>query len=191
MDFFETVQRRRSVRRFKPDPVPDSVIKAMLEAARLAPSAENTQPWRFIAIRDRDLLAQLQSMVNALAESKLAAARTDGERKVVRQLLPYSQQFTAPVVIAALGEMRDALVYFEPALQSVSAAITHILLAATALGYGACWATGPVALAGEELEALLGVERPWRLLAVLSVGLSDEKPWRILKRPVKDIATFV
>ena len=191
MDFFEAVRQRRSVRRYKPDPVPDAAVQAMLEAARLAPSAENTQPWHFIVIRDREMLAQLQAMVNAVAETKLASARTDEERKAVRQLVPYSRQFEAPVVIAVLGKMRESLVYFEPVLQSVAAAITQMHLAATALGYGSCWASGPVALAGEELEALLGVERPWRLLAVVSVGLPDEKQWNILKRPIKDIATFV
>lgn len=191
MDFFETVRQRRSVRRYKPDPVPDAAVQAMLDAARLAPSAENTQPWHFIVIRDREMLTQLQAMVNAVAETKSANARTDNERKLVRQLLPYSRQFEAPVVIAVLGKMRESLVYFEPVLQSVSAAIAQMHLAATALGYGACWATGPVALAGDELEALLGVERPWRLLAVVSVGLSDEKQWNILKRPIEDIATFV
>ncbi len=191
MDFFETVRQRRSVRRYKPDPVPDAAVRAMLEAARLAPSAENTQPWHFIVIRDKEMLTQLQAMVNAVAETKVGNARTDDERKLVRQLLPYSRQFEAPVVIAVLGKMRESVVYFEPVLQSVSAAIAQMLLAATALGYGACWATGPVALAGDELEALLGVERPWRLLAVVSVGLPDEKQWNILKRPIEDVATFV
>ena len=51
----EAIQQRRSIRKFKPDPVPDELITQMLEAARLAPSGTNRQPWRFQVIKDQDL----------------------------------------------------------------------------------------------------------------------------------------
>lgn len=191
MDFFDAVEKRHSVRRYRPDSVPEAALRSMLEAARLAPSATNTQPWHFLVIRDREMLAQLQAMVNAIAEAKLAGDLTLRERRQVQRLLPNSQQFAAPAAIAVLGRMRDASVYFEPVLQSVSAAVAQLQLAATALGYGSCWATGPVALAGEELEALLGVERPWRLLAVISVGLPEERPRRTSRKKMEEMTTFL
>ncbi|MBM4080403.1 MAG: oxidoreductase, partial [Planctomycetes bacterium] len=48
MDVYEAIRTRRSIRRYKPDPIPDEVLKRVLDAARLAPSANNIQPWKFI-----------------------------------------------------------------------------------------------------------------------------------------------
>jgi len=52
MDFMDVVRKRRSIRRYRPDPVPDEVLNQVLEAARLAPSAGNRQPWHFIVVKD-------------------------------------------------------------------------------------------------------------------------------------------
>ena len=52
MDFYDVVQKRLSVRSYKPDPVPEDVLTRVLEAGRLAPSAKNYQPWRFIVVKD-------------------------------------------------------------------------------------------------------------------------------------------
>ncbi|PIU54842.1 MAG: nitroreductase family protein, partial [Chloroflexi bacterium CG07_land_8_20_14_0_80_51_10] len=60
MEFFETVIKRRSIRRFTADPVREDDLLTMLEAARLAPSSHNQQPWHFIVIRDRELIAKLK-----------------------------------------------------------------------------------------------------------------------------------
>src|SRR3989337_760383 len=61
MDVKEAIQKRRSIRRFKPDPVSDDLIQQLLESARLAPSGSNTQPWRFIVVKDAESRQKLQA----------------------------------------------------------------------------------------------------------------------------------
>jgi len=52
MEFYDVTKRRKSVRKYKPDPIPDEVLNRILEAGRIAPSAKNIQPWRFIIVKD-------------------------------------------------------------------------------------------------------------------------------------------
>ena len=65
MDVYQCVRSRLTVREFKPDPVPERVIRLMLQAARWAPSARNRQPWNFIVIQSRDALAQIGSIASS------------------------------------------------------------------------------------------------------------------------------
>ena len=62
MEVFENIRRRRTIRDFKPDPVPDDVLHRILQAARWAPSSSNTQPWHFIVVRNPDTIAELGSI---------------------------------------------------------------------------------------------------------------------------------
>ena len=55
MDFYEVIRTRRSVRSYKPDPIPQKVLNKVLDAARIAPSGSNRQPWGFIVVKDEDL----------------------------------------------------------------------------------------------------------------------------------------
>ncbi|MEO0101940.1 MAG: nitroreductase family protein, partial [candidate division WOR-3 bacterium] len=59
MEFYEVIKRRRSIRSYKRDPIPEEVLNRILEAGRLAPSAKNLQPWRFLVIRDRETIERL------------------------------------------------------------------------------------------------------------------------------------
>lgn len=111
------VFRRRSVRSFLPDPVPPAIVQALLEAAMAAPSACNRQPWAFIVLTD------------------------PGQRAAVAALLPNGGFLArAPLGIVVLGDLGRAhageLSYL---LQDCAAAIQNLLLAAPALGLGACW----------------------------------------------------
>ena len=199
MDFFEVIRRRRSIRRFTGEAVKEDDILAMLEAARLAPSATNEQPWRFIVIRDKEIKKQMQDMVNAMIDMRIESEEDEVRRKRIEQMRFYSNYFgDAPVVIAVLtrpwpaafpgfqGQQR-----FDSGLQSVAAAIAHLHLAATALGYGSCWATSPVDFAGEELEIILGVEEPWSLVALISVGVAARIPSLPPRKSLAEIATFI
>jgi len=59
MDIYEAIRMRQSIRRYRPDPVPDDVLNRVLDAMRLAPSAGNLQPWRFVVVRDAATREQL------------------------------------------------------------------------------------------------------------------------------------
>lgn len=113
MDVFEAIQSRRSVRKYKSDSIPSEDLHKILEAARLAPSAGNRQPWRFILVRD--------------VEKKRALAGVANHQTFLVDAY-------AIVIAAADPEIsekwcdRDTMI-----------AVEHMALAATALGYGTCW----------------------------------------------------
>ena len=73
MEFFETVKNRRSIRRYSDQEIPHEDILAIIEAATLAPSATDEQPWHFIVIRDKDIKNDLRDMINALVENEISS----------------------------------------------------------------------------------------------------------------------
>lgn len=196
MDFFETVHRRRSIRHFTDDPVREEDIFSMIEAARLAPSPHNEQPWHFIVIRDSQLISNLRDMVNALLDTQIQAVENKSFKKALKnRRFGATNVFDAPVVVVVLtrpfpkSDPLDQPVYNQ-GLQGASAAIAHFHLAATALGYGGCWAVLPLELAQMEIESVLGVKKPWFAVAVLSVGVAAKEPGKLKRKTIEEITTF-
>ena len=201
MDFFEAIRARRSVRRFSDRPVAHEDILTIIEAATLAPSATNEQPWHFIIIRDRELKEGMRDTINAVVESAMAAASDRERKRRLARMRLYSTHFAdAPVAIAVLARPWEGARYSSSShpghrdlgLESVAMAAAHIQLAAAALGYGACFSSAPAEFAREELEALLGVEEPWFLVGIISLGVASgqlrERPPR---KPPEEVCTFV
>jgi nitroreductase len=117
MDVIEAIRTRRSIRAYKPDPVPEEHIMQVLEAARLAPSAGNRQPWLFIVVRDPQVKERLRAAYAA------------------------EWFFQAPVVICACGSTGLAYTGYGRCWWEVDVTIAmdHLILAATELGLGTCW----------------------------------------------------
>ncbi len=194
MDLFKAIQGRKSIRRFKQTPVPDEDIRKILDAGRWAPSANNTQPWSFIVIKDKEVLRKMAGAVREMIDRMIPFAESE---KQAQRLAAYKSNYytffeNAPVVIAVCMEAYDAgtdkllakMGYSAeevkrlrplPGLQSVSAAIQNMLLAIHALGYGSCWMTGPL-VAQESFERLLGFGKEKSIAALLPVGVPDENP---------------
>jgi len=201
MDFFDTVKKRRSVCRFSDKPVAHKDILAMLKAATLAPSATNEQPWRFIVIRDKNLKEGMRDVINAMVEAVTAATEDKSRRKRLAWMRSYSTHFAdAPVAIAVLARPWAGGGYGVPtdsahrdlALLSVAMAVAHLQLAATALGYSSCFASSPAEFAREELEALLGVEQPWFLVGIVSLGVAAKRSGkRPPRKSVQAVSTFI
>jgi nitroreductase len=158
MDVFEAIRTRRSIRKFRPTPIPDEQLEIILEAGRLAPSASNRQSWRFVVVKDPE-------RKRALAE---AAA---------------NQMFIADagVVIAALGDPEVSPRWFS---QDPMIAVEHIVLAATALGYGTCWIG---AFDEEEVKHILKIPEKLKVIALLPIGFPDEAPTPMTRKPLKEI----
>jgi nitroreductase len=145
MDFTTVYTTRRSVREYAKRPVPPEAIDRVLEAARLAPSACNFQPWRFIVVRDGDTRAQLAK---------------------------HSGDFvgTAPVVIVCCGKrypqdynwMGDKLFLIDVAI-----AVDHLTLAARNEGLGTCWIG---AFKDQPIKALLGIPADHDVVALIPIG---------------------
>ncbi len=192
MDLFEAICGRTSIRRFKQTPVPDDDIRKILDAGRWAPSANNTQPWTFLVIKDKELLRQMAEAVRAMIDTMIPHA--DSEKQAKRLAAYKGNYYTffehAPAVIAVFMETYDAgtdlllgrMGYSPddikrlrplPGLQSVAAAIQNMLLAVHALGYGSCWMTGPL-VAQDSFGKLLGYGKERFIAALLPVGVPDE-----------------
>jgi nitroreductase len=178
-----TLRGRRSVRRYQDAPLPDGSLEKLIEAANWAPSANNRQAYRFLAVEDRTKLATMATLVREAWQAGVSSLAEPDQREATEYgrymtffdraplcLFPYHREGNA--VAARLGIPAG---YDGSAVASVSAAITHVLLAAHALGLGACWMTGPL-IAGPALERVLGIPQGWRLSAVIPVGIPAESP---------------
>ena len=150
MNVFEAIHTRRSVRRFTEEPVTDEHIETLLRAAMAAPTAGNSQCWRFVVITDKKLLQCLPTIQpHARAAEKSALT---------------------VVVCADLGvKMRP-----DRWVQDLSAAMQNVLLAARGLGLGACWCTvHPEPEWERGVAELCGLPVHIRPLALCAVGHPD------------------
>jgi nitroreductase len=175
---------RRSIRRFRPDPVPAAVVDQLLEVARWAPSAGNRQAYRLLLVDAPATIAAMADAVRAATAQLAAGLRADLAEPGRAYLDTFTGFAGAPLCCVpiyrsgfdlrqAVGDAAAAPAH--DALASVSAAIMSLLLAAHSLGLGACWMTGPLC-AAEPLGALLAVPRGWSLAALVPLGYPDEAP---------------
>ena len=105
MDLFEAIRSRRSIRKFKPDLIPDEDIRAIIQAATLAPNAGNSQMWRFLAVTNRDILAEIKEVILGKLDSFSEWPEAEPHRAGLRAAKGWSTFFTdAPVTIVVLGE---------------------------------------------------------------------------------------
>ena len=169
-DFFEVVHTQRAARSFLPDDVDDATVVRILTAATHAPSAENSQPFVFVVVRDAAVRA---------ARGDLTARRWEGGAKA-REEQRLSPAFlrdvhegatggvaAAPVLVVVCGDTR--LTHPKALAASVFPAVQNLLLAAHALGLGSTLTTLPV-LAGDELSAPLGLPPEIVPVAVVPLG---------------------
>jgi nitroreductase len=156
MDVFEAIKTRRSIRKYKPESIPDEKLEIILEAARLAPSAGNRQPWRFIMVQDADRKNALAEAANKQAFLKDAAA-----------------------IAVVVGDPDASTRWHE---KDPMTALEHMVLAATALGYGTCWIG---AFDEDALKRLLKIPAKMKVVALLPIGVPAEKP---APKPRKEIS---
>lgn len=149
MDVLEAIKTRRSIRNYRDEPIPEESIKAILEAGRWAPSAKNSQPWKFILVRDSEI------------KKKLAECFIYG-RFIVNTPL------TIAVTINPSASTHP--------VEDGAAATQNMLLAAHALGLGACWIGSYGSIYEEKAKGVLGMPKGERLLSVIAVGYPAEAP---------------
>jgi len=155
--FLELVKKRRSIRRFKPDPIPNEYVGKIIEAARWAPSGFNTQPWEFIVIKDKKLKDDVMRIIRpprpagASGFSELEDICEPWMRQKLQPSLdPEMDYQNAPVLILLFGDPRTQLglpmvVRCDPHrthsvyLSSLASAFLYMHLAATTLGLASQW----------------------------------------------------
>jgi len=180
---FTLIRSRRSIRRYRADPIPRDTIDRLLEAATWAPSAHNRQPWRFAVVTAPEVKQRLASAMG----DRLRADRTrDGdpsdaiERDVRRSR---DRIVNAPVVIIACLSMRDMDRYPDErrasaerimAVQSVAMAVQNLLLTAHAAGIGACWMCAPL-FCQETVREALSLPKDWEAQALITIGVPADE----------------
>lgn len=172
MDVFEAMEKRHSVRSFDAArEVPDELVSRLLGCACLAPSAGNVQPWRFFVVRE----ARLKEGLAAAALGQGFVARAPVVIVVCADLEPHA---------ASYGR-RGVELY---SIQDTAAAVENMLLAATALGMGACWVG---AFREEEVARLLGLPKHLRPLALVPVGYPARPGSQPRKMPPERLTTYL
>jgi nitroreductase len=151
MEVLEAIKSGKSASKFKPTPVPEQKIQAVFNAARLAPSAENLQPWRFIVVNDEDLKKQVK------------AACTNAKRIG-----------DAPLVVVACARMDEAVAMIGGYMNSypvdVGMALSHLSLAATSEGLGTSWV---FAFNEEKVKAALGIPDDAKVVGLSPLGYPE------------------
>lgn len=158
MDALEAIARRRSVRRYKADPVSQELIEKVVDAGRRAPTARNEQPWEFVVVTDpqvRSTLAGICDYGRFIKES--------------------------PVCIVTF--CRDTKYYLEDGC----AAIENMLVAAEALGLGTCWVAGDKKAYAPTIAEKLGVPGGQRLIGLVALGYAADSGQATSKRPLKEV----
>jgi len=174
-DFYKIIKERRSIRRFKPDPVPKEVLEKIIKIGMWAPSAMNTQPWEFYVFtgKARDEIVQILSKA---AQGITQRLRELFKEKMQKLTLGFFKNMGgAPAIILVLAHRLPVVQYQEGAIQSCAAAIQNLLLAAHSEGLGACWMTGPLWVE-DEILAYLGRQENARLVAAIPIGYPDQTP---------------
>jgi nitroreductase len=189
MNTLEAIAERRSIRRFKPNPLPDGALEQILKAGIQAPSGHNRQPWRFTVVT---------------GEKHAALIEVFRETVKVRQARGEDVGSAAGTVEAMAGAAATVFVHHPGGLppwvarsenwqelvdvQSTGGAIENMLLAATHLGIGSLW----IADVWEAYEALNSfLEADGLLVAAVSFGLADEAPAARRRKPFDDVVRFL
>lgn len=178
----EIIKNRRTIRKYKTEPIPDDYIEKVIDAARWAPSAANTQPWEFVVVKNQDVKKKMGFMVSEAIEFKK-------EGKIPIQ--PYFEEASALIVVCGdprvmeacpRGDIREDLF-----ISSMAAATQNMLLAATALGLeGSVWGTvGP--LAGTRIKEMLDIPQVLKISAIVPLGFPAVHPKPGYRRDVNEI----
>lgn len=195
MDFFETVTTQRAMRRLKPDPIPDAVLRQIMDATICAPSGGNRQGWSFLVIRDPARRARLgelyreawgELMKTPYYRGASTAPPDSPEGKMVASARHLAEHLgEAPVlVLACIGT--DGLATITTGA-SIYPAVQNLMLAARALGVGSCITTIHK-YRDPQVKEFLGIPAEVETAALIPLGYPLGKFGRPPRRPVAEVA---
>ena len=189
-DIWEVFKNRRSVRRFKPDAVPEADIRQILDAARLAPTSGNQQPWKFLVVRDP---AKITALKAACVERALGPAdpnkRPSAEEKKQRETQvrnAFDGYLSAPVYIVVLTDNQSAWPDYNHWDGPMAAG--YLMLAARALGYGTVFITDSVP--DEITKKVLNIPDRYTRVCFTPLGVPIEWPPASKKKPLEDLVAY-
>jgi F420 biosynthesis protein FbiB-like protein len=182
--FLDVLRSRRSIRNFSDRPVSAETLRVVIEAATWAPSAHGDQPWRFVVLADPTRRMRLARAMGARRRATGRRAGEDPEVLASRVERSISRIGSAPAAILVCGSM--AGLEAEPSrtrrraehlmvFQGVAAAVQNLLLAAYAMGLGACWICAPL-FCSETVRRILELDPDWEPHAMVVLGYPLEEP---------------
>ncbi len=205
-DFKKLYEKRHTYRKFLSDLVPNEHVAYIVDAARLAPTGMNSQQWRFIAIRNKEVLDKMADKVDERLKSFYPQIDNKEDiRKIEGFKFFYTFFKNAPLVIAVIGWKTHTFFsqYVEkynldsnygelvdPDILSLGGACENALLAATALGYASAWLTGPIRYQ-KDLEQILDIKPPEHLVSLLAIGKPDKERKGPKKKALDEILTYM
>jgi len=164
MEVIEAIKKRYSVRSYLAKPIPEEKLKKILEAARLAPSAHNSQDWKFIVVKDAKKRGEV---ADAAGQSFLAEA---------------------PIIIAAVGLDPEHIMPCGTPAYAVDLAIAmeHIALQAVEEGLGTCWIG---AFSQEEIKKVLNIPTEFKVVILMPLGFPADKPKAKIRKKLDEIVS--
>jgi nitroreductase len=209
--FLDLASTRRSIRKYKETDIPEKDIEYFINAAVNAPSGCNSQCWKFMAIKDRNIINQIETIVIKEAENilkikgdKISQDYLSSKRKmisffakapVIMAVFMTKAEFYDPIFISALKENGyddDGIMklFANYDLLSVGAAVQNMLLAIHEKGYGACWMNEP-AIASHEINKILGVSLEHRFVSLIPIGIPAYMPKNKKMKDIKEVFSII
>lgn len=168
MNIYEAINKRQSIRKYKPDPVSDDILERILKAVQRAPSGKNGQPWRFIVVKDDTLR---KALVPACRDQAFIA--------------------DAPVIIVGCAVEEESYPkqggYMKSWSIDLGIAFTHLMLAAAAEGLGTCWIG---AFEEDKVKQALNISDKFRVVGLTPLGYPLELPPLRTRKPLSDIVFY-
>ena len=190
MEVHEAIRTRRSIRKFKNDHIPEEKIVRILEAANLAPTASNRQPWEFIVI-DRSTLDNLSDITDRSFKARIE----EGGRPIFNERLKdlpipmeqsedkvealnrfYRTLGGAPVAVVVHVERDIDPWQWKNNISDASAAIENLILDAWNEGLGSCWMTGPLQKRAKEIQEFLHIPENREIVGIIPIGVPAHSP---------------
>jgi len=162
VSFIDIILSRRSIRRYKGESLPKDVLRSILEAGRMAPSANNRQPWKFIVVTDEEL------------KRSLAKGRWNWFIK------------DSAVTIVGCGYCGDEEARKWSTIDT-TIALQNMVLAAWSMGVGSCWIGD---FKEEEVKDLLGIPEDWKVVCLVSFGYPAETPQAPWRKSLDEIVSY-
>jgi nitroreductase len=181
LDVYQVIKSRRSIRKYKADMVPKTLILKILDAANWAPSGMNEQPWEFIVVAGEQLNA-LRTVCKEVIDARTPPETRTEEQKAFAYW--YATLGGAPVAIIQLCNNEVDVGRRKMVLESAAASFQNLLLAAAAEHLGTCWMTGLLAKQ-KDIHAIFDIPDTKEIVAVTPLGYPDERPNAV---PRKDAA---
>ena len=182
MNLDQVINKRKSIREYLDKDVPDELIEKLINIARLAPSAKNRQPWRFIVVKDEIKNKIADIMLKQLQESKISLEKKIYNKKnsVKATALIIKQ---APVLILVFRNKDDNWIVGDTL--SIGASVEHICLKAVDLGLGSLWIRD-IVYTKEEIAYMVGKDN-MELICAVSIGYTDDNSKVKKKKDLKEI----